>query len=280
MNSIDILLGITVYLLIGTVAGLLAGMLGVGGGLIIVPALVWVLPYFGVGAEHLMQVATACSLATITLTGIASARAHQARGAVQWPVVRSLAPTLAVGAWLSGYIAGQLRSETLSLTFCLFVMALAFNMARTGSAKKPSSDPLAPTSNGAILAGVGLVIGLLSGLVGIGGGSLIVPLLTQLRWTMTQAVATSAACGVPIALFGALGYVQSGWHISMPGFSSGFVYWPAVLGISAASWFAAPQGAHWAHRLPAARLKKVFAVFLFLVALLMLWQQRHAWLTL
>lgn len=249
-------------LLVGALSGLLAGLLGIGGGLILVPALLLLLPHTGAGSEVLMPMAIGSSLAAIVLTAVASTRAHARRGAVQWPLFWRLAPTVALAASGSGWLAARLGSQLLTLIFAGFVLALALRTALTTIATGTRRQP-----GQAAWAGFGALIGSLSGLVGIGGGSLTVPLLLHYGVPITQAVATSAAVGLPIALFGTLGYVAAGWSLSLPAGATGFVYWPAVLAITATSWFSAPIGAKLAHRWPAARLRKVFALFLAVVGL-------------
>lgn len=249
-------------LALGVVAGLLAGLLGIGGGLILVPGLVWLLPQLAVPADALMPAALATSLAAIVLTAVASTRAHARRGAVQWPLFWRLAPTVAMGSLLAGAVAVKLGSQALTLLFAGFVLVMAVRTARTNAVAVSRPAPPAPA-----WWGFGAGIGLLSGLVGIGGGSLTVPLLLHYGRPITQAVATSAAVGLPIALFGTLGYVVAGAQITMPPMSTGFVYWPAVIAITLASWFTAPVGARLAHRWPAARLRRVFAWFLAVIGI-------------
>lgn len=253
------------YLLVGAVAGLLAGLLGIGGGLILVPALLWLLPLAGVPAPALMPAAIGSSLAAIVLTAIASTRAHASRGAVQWPLFWRLAPAVALTAVLAGSLAARMGAPALTLLFAGFVLLLALRTALLGTVSATRQQPPAWA-----WPGYGAGIGLMSGLVGIGGGSLTVPLLLHYGVPITQAVATSAAVGLPIALFGTLGYVLAGWQIALPVGSTGFVYWPAVAAITAASWFTAPLGAKLAHRWPAARLRRWFALFLAVVGVRLL----------
>lgn len=251
-------------LALGALSGVMAGLLGIGGGLILVPGLLWLLPQVGVPAAAVMPSALASSLAAIVLTAVASTRAHAQRGAVQWPLFRRLAPAVAVAAVLAGTVAAQLGSRWLTLLFALFTIALAL---RTASVSVVSATRTPPPAWA--WPGWGAGIGLLSGLVGIGGGSLTVPLLLHYGVPITQAVATSAAVGLPIAAFGTIGYVVAGWQAdsatTMPPGATGFVYWPAVLAITLASWFTAPVGARLAHRWPAARLRRLFAAFLAVV---------------
>lgn len=261
-----------VYLLVGTIAGVLAGLLGVGGGLIVVPALLFLLPFSQIPPEHLMHVAAGTSLAAIVLTALASVRAHQRRGAIDWQRFLNLSPALGLGAWAAGQLAAQLASETLTLLFAVFVLYMGLKLWRAAGQSKPAR---------AVFPGLwwlsGLGIGVLSGLVGIGGGSLLVPLLYRHGLSMPTAVATSAACGLAIALFGALGYVMAGWAVVLPAGHSGFVYWPAVAGLTAASMLSAPVGARLAHRWPAARLKRIFAGFLLTVAVTMVARVLSGW---
>ena len=249
-----------VYLVAGAVAGLLAGLLGVGGGLILVPVLLALLPYSAIPEAVLMHTAIGSSLAAIVLTSLASVRAHHARGAVLWSAVWQLLPTLALGALLAGSVAARFHSRVLTVLFAGFALTMALRIWRSAGAVYVPREP-----GRWRLPIAGAVIGLLSGLVGIGGGSLTVPLLLRYGYAMSNAVATSAACGLPIALFGSVGYIVAGWSHDLPRGASGFVYWPAVLCLTAASCFTAPVGARWAHRWSPVRLKRFFAVFLLLV---------------
>lgn len=248
------------YLLLGASAGVLAGLLGVGGGLVIVASLVWLLPAQGIPVQHAMHVALATSLASIVLTGLSSARAHQRRGSVLWPSVKWLVPGLLLGGGLGAAFATTLRGETLRWAvagFCVVAaLQLAFGTPRTGRVRE-----LAPASPGLTVAGVG--IGATSAVVGIGGGSLTVPLLVWLGVAPVRAVGTSSACGVAIALASLAGYIGLGPPAgSLPAGSIGYVYLPAALGIALASILTAPLGTRLAHRLSGPALKRVFALFL------------------
>jgi len=256
------------YLALGACAGLLAGLLGVGGGLIIVAALVWLLPAQGVPAASVMHVALATSLASIILTGLASARAHHQRGSVLWPSVRWLVPGLLLGGLLGAGIADQLDGTTLRYgvaTFCLLAATqLAFGTPRGGAERL--DEPRGP-----LLSAAGLAIGGLSALVGIGGGSMTVPLLVWLGTPPVRAVGTSAACGVAIGLASALGYALLGPPMgALPAGSVGYVYLPAAAGIAIASVACAPLGARIAHRLSGPVLKRVFALLLLAVGVSLL----------
>jgi uncharacterized membrane protein YfcA len=258
-----------VCLAVGAVAGLLAGLLGVGGGLVIVPALVWLLPPLGLDPDFAMHVALATALASILFTSTASTRAHGKRGAVGWREVGWLSPGLVLGAWLGALFAAGLSSASLRLIvagFCLFAAwQLAFGGVR--ALKGGEARPHGPG-----LAASGLGIGALSAVVGIGGGSLTVPLLIWHGVVPVRAVATSAACGFVIAAAGAGGWIFAG-RSEPPAFDGmlGFVWWPGALALGATSVLAAPLGARLAHALPAHALRRVFAGFLLLVALALAW---------
>lgn len=255
------------YLLLGGIAGVLAGLLGVGGGLVIVPVLAWLFYRSGISPEVVMHLAIGTSLATIVLTSISSVWAHHRRGAVLWSVFRQLTPGILLGAGLGAALADRLPSDSLRLIFGLFELGVALQM---GLNLKPSPHRSLPGPWG--LSAAGSVIGLVSAVVGIGGGTLTVPFLQWCNVTMRQAVATSSACGLPIAFGGALGFVITGWGTPMlPSLSSGYLYWPAFFGIVAASTLFAPVGARLAHRLPGATLKRFFALLLALLGLRMLW---------
>ena len=252
---------IAAYLAVGVVAGVLAGLLGVGGGLVVVPALLWLFRAQGFDAELLVHVAVGTSLATIVATGASSAWAHHRRGAVDWRLFTGLAWGLVPGAVLGGLIAVRLSAAALHLLVAVFVLLVAVQVL---AGLRPSPHRQLPGL--AARAGAGALIGSVSALVGIGGGSLTVPWLLWHNVGMRPAVAISAACGVPLALAGALAFVAAGWGRSgLPPMSTGFVYWPALAGIVTTSLLTAPLGARLAHRLPVTVLKRVFGVFLLLV---------------
>ena len=254
------------YLTLGLFAGVMAGLLGVGGGLIIVPTLAWIFHHQQVDDAIVMHLAIGTSLATIVVTSISSVRAHHRRGAVLWPIFWRLTPGIVVGAWLGAAIADALPSAVLSKVFAVFVLTVA---AQMGFGAKPAPHRELPGTAGMLTAGG--VIGAVSAIVGIGGGSLTVPFLTWCNTAIRQAVATSSACGLPIALAGALGFVVTGLNAAgRPDWSLGYVYGPALVGITLTSMLSAPLGAKLAHTLPTEMLKKVFAAFLTLVGVKML----------
>ena len=254
------------YLTLGLFAGVMAGLLGVGGGLIIVPTLAWIFHHQQVDDAIVMHLAIGTALATIVVTSISSVRAHHRRGAVLWPIFWRLTPGIVVGAWLGAAIADALPSAVLSKVFAVFVLTVA---AQMGFGAKPAPHRELPGTTGMLTAGG--VIGAVSAIVGIGGGSLTVPFLTWCNIAIRQAVATSSACGLPIALAGALGFVVTGLNAAgRPDWSLGYIYGPALVGITLTSMLSAPLGAKLAHTLPTEMLKTVFAAFLTLVGVKML----------
>ena len=252
--------------LLGVVAGILAGLLGIGGGLVLVAALAWLLPLFGVPQDAAMHAALASSLASIVLTAASSARAHARRGSVLWPTVAWMVPGLLLGAWLGSGLAVALDDGVLRWIVAVYCLVAAWQIG-FGRTRAPAdgTEVAAPRGWPMSLAGGG--IGALSAVVGIGGGSMTVPLLIALGAAPVRAVGTSSACGVAIALASASSYALLAPPVqAMPEGSIGFVYLPAALGIAAASLAMAPLGVRLAHRLPGATIKRVFAVLLLVVA--------------
>jgi uncharacterized membrane protein YfcA len=249
---------LVLYLGLGSLAGLMAGLLGVGGGLVIVPVLIWAFTLLGFDSEVLVHLAVGTSLATIVVTSLSSIRAHHRRGAVRWELVRRLSPGILLGSLIGALVADWMSSEWLRRVFAVFVLIVGTRMLLGLNVRVGLQLP-GPTG----MWGAGGVIGAVSALVGIGGGSLTVPFLHASGVGMREAVATSSACGLPIALAGGLGFVWTGW--SQPGLpqgSTGFVYWPAFAGIVLTSVLFAPLGARLAHRLPVRALQRVFAALL------------------
>jgi len=257
---------------IGALAGLLAGLFGIGGGLILVSALIVLLPKLGVPEQHVMHVALATSLAAIVLTAISSARAHAARGSILWPTFRRLAPGLVMGGLAGAQLAGAIPDHGLRIGVAVFCAIAAIELWRPKVTTSEASDTATPQSPWLALAGT--IIGVVSALVGIGGGSMTVPMLVRLGAKPVAAVGTSAACGLPIAAAAAVGFI---WNVTpatatLPPGIIGYVHWPlaAMLGLS--SVLCAPLGARWAHRLPGTQLKRAFAVLLLLVAGQLFWR--------
>ncbi|MGQ7959833.1 sulfite exporter TauE/SafE family protein [Pseudomonas sp. SP16.1] len=251
------------YLLLGAAAGVLAGLFGVGGGLIIVPVLVFSFASQGMPAEVLTHLAVGTSLATIVFTSINSLLEHQRKGAVRWPLFRWLTLGILFGAALGALSAAAIHGEYLQKIIGVFALVIAVQMALDLKPRAEGTVPGRP-----LLAAAGGVIGWASAIFGIGGGSLTVPFLVWRSVPMQQAVATSAACGLPIAIAGALSFVATGWgNPQLPPWSVGFVYLPALVGIAVTSMFFARIGARLAHRLSPRLLKRLFALLLFSVGL-------------
>lgn len=248
----------------GSVAGVLAGLLGIGGGAVLVPGLLAVFALQNIDAPAMVHQAIATSLACVVFTALSSIRAHHRHGSVDWPLVGRLAPGLLVGSLLGAVVADQINGLVLQRIFGVAALLIGLRMIfQRGTEGRALALPGAPA-----LTAIGGAIGGLSALIGIGGGSLTVPFLSACRVPMVRAVGTSAACGLPIALAGVSGFVLTGWHEPgrMP-HSIGYVLWPAVVGITIASMLAAPLGARLAHWLPARQLKRGFGVLLCIIGL-------------
>lgn len=254
------------YLLLGGFAGLLAGLLGVGGGLVIVPVLAGLFTAQGFSSDYLMQMAVGTSLATIVVTSLSSLFAHHRLGGVNWSLMRQLSLGIVAGAWLGATLAHNLPGQSLARIFGIFELLVAVQMLL---GRPPAAHRETPARFRNLFAGG--IIGAVSAVLGIGGGTLTVPYLAWHNIPMRQAVGTAAACGLPIALAGCLGFIVNGWQVGgLPAFSTGYVYWPAVLAIGLTSVLAAPLGARCAHSLPQVALKRVFALFLAGLGILMI----------
>jgi uncharacterized membrane protein YfcA len=255
------------YVGLGLVVGFVAGLLGVGGGLIIVPVLILLLHANGLAAGMEPQLALGTSLASILFTSLASVRAHHRHGAVEWPLVRRITPGILLGTLVGALLAAQMSATVLKVFFVAFLFYAAIQMWLDF---KPAPHRELPRRGGTTLAGG--VIGAVSSWVGIGGGTLSVPFMLWHNVALHRAIATSAAIGFPIAIAGAAGYLLGGWNASgLPTGSLGFVYLPALAGIVVGSVLTAPLGARTAHRLPVRPLKRVFALLLGVLALRMAW---------
>lgn len=251
------------YLALGAVAGFFAGLLGVGGGAIMVPVLALMFAAQGFPETHLMHLALGTSMAAIVFTSISSLRAHHARGAVRWLIVRTIAPGILVGTFAGAQFASLVPTRPLAIFFTMFMSYVAFQMLAN---IKPKPSRQLPGRFGMFLVGNG--IGAISALVAIGGGSLSVPFMTWCNVKMHEAIGTSAAIGLPIALAGTAGYLVGGHGTTgLPDGSFGYIHLPALAACVAMSVLTAPLGARAAHGLPVATLKKIFAgVILLLLA--------------
>ncbi|GAB3188089.1 sulfite exporter TauE/SafE family protein [Hydrogenophaga aquatica] len=253
--------------LLGLCTGFLAGLLGIGGGMLMVPFITLIMTGRGVSPDLSVKVAIATSMATIIFTSVSSVRAHHKRGAVRWDVVWRLAPGIVMGAALASMgVFSVLKGSSLALFFALFV---AFSATQMLLDRKPAPSRTLPGTGGQLVAGG--VIGFLSGLVGAGGGFVSVPFLTWCNVVIHQAVATSAALGFPIALANVVGYIIAGQSVEgLPSGALGYVYLPALAVIATASVLMAPLGVKAAHAMPVKQLKRVFAFILYMLAAYML----------
>jgi uncharacterized membrane protein YfcA len=265
VTAMDIYLIISL-LILGACTGLFAGLFGIGGGGIMVPILTLLFVQQQFPAEHILHMALATSMAAIVPTAIASLRAHHKHNAVLWPVVIKITPGILLGAFAGTFLASYLSAKPLAIFFSCFMAGVALQMV-IGRKPKPSQQ----LPGGLATATAGSVIGAVSALVAIGGGTLTVPFLVWCNVALPVAIGTSAAVGLPIALAGAAGYVINGWNINdLPDYTLGYVFWPAVLIMAAMSFITAPLGARLAHKLPIALLKKLFALLLLGLSIQML----------
>lgn len=254
--------------LLGMVAGLLAGMFGIGGGLVIVPALVLIFGLYGLVPEYRMHVAIGTSLGSILFTSVSSLLAHHRRGAVLWPTVRRLVPGILIGGLCGAVIADAITNDSLRGIFGLFVVLISLYIV---IGKRPAASGELPGTLGHWLAG--WVIGAISALTGIGGGAVTNPFLLWRGVPIRNSVATSAACTLPVAVASAAGFVITGLGVSgLPAGSTGYIYWPAVAGITVGSTLTAPLGARIAHTIDVELLRRAFALLLLLVGVRMLWR--------
>ena len=254
---------------LGLATGFLAGLLGIGGGMLLVPFLTYILGARQVSPDLAVKMAIATSMATIMFTSISSVRAHHRRGAVRWDIVTRLAPGIVLGGFIASLgVFALLKGSFLAIFFALFV---SFSATQMFLDKKPA--PTRQMPGGASQVAAGGVIGFLSGLVGAGGGFVSVPFMTWCNVPIHNAVATSAALGFPIALANVIGYAIGGQNVSgLPPASLGYIWLPALGVIASCSVLTAPLGAKAAHNLPVKQLKRVFASLLFGLAAYMLWK--------
>ena len=256
---------VLILMAVGAFAGVLAGLLGVGGGIVLVPAFFYLFSGLGYGSSDLMQVCVATSLATIIVTSIRSVMAHNRKGAVDWDILKQWVVPIAIGAIIGVLVVHQLRSSTMQIIFAVMVLLIACYMM-FGKSSWRISDGL---PGGIFRAWFGPLMGFLSVLLGIGGGSIGTPMQTLHGIPIHRAVATSAGFGVTIALPSAIGFLLTPVPDAPP-YSIGAVNIPAFLIVIAMTTLTAPLGAALAHKLDPRKLKRVFAGFLMLVALNML----------
>ncbi|MBL8378329.1 MAG: sulfite exporter TauE/SafE family protein [Burkholderiales bacterium] len=250
------------YALAGALVGFLAGLLGIGGGMTLVPILAALLLAQGAAPDHIVHLALGTAMASILFTSGASVREHHRLGAVDWSVVRRMAPGMVAGTLASSFAAGYLPQRALAIAFALIVYAGATQIliGRKPDASRTLPGPLP-------LFGVGAVIGVISGLVSAGGSFLSMPFMAWCGVPVRTAIATAAALGLPVALVGTLGYIGAGWGIGgLPPYTIGFVVLPALAALVSTSIITAPMGARAAHRLPVPVLRRIFACSLYLLA--------------
>jgi uncharacterized membrane protein YfcA len=259
------------YAFAGAGAGVIAGLFGVGGGLLMVPVLVWSFQANQFSPEISVHLAVGTSLAIIVVTSLSSIVAHQRKGAVLWSIVQKLAPGLLIGSLIGAFVAKQLPSAWLGRSFGVFTLLIALQMAFQHARPILTSSGETVQTSLLEMFGVGALIGGLSSILGIGGGSLTVPFLTHRHLSMQRAVGTAAVCGLPIALAGAVGFILIGQDVTqLPQGSMGYLYLPAFLGMALFSLLTAPFGAALAHRLKDLQLRRFFSIFLMLMGLKML----------
>jgi uncharacterized protein len=258
---------ILIYFATGAAIGFLAGLLGIGGGMTLVPLLAAMFTAQQLAPDHVVHLALGTGMASIVFTSSSSVRAHHGLGGVDWSLVRRMGPGMVIGTLLATALSGWVSQRALALAFAAIVYAGATQLLL---GRKPSASRTLPGSPALVV--IGLVFGVVCGLVSAGGAFLTVPFMLFCGVAMTTAIGTGAALGLPVALVGTVGYVFSGSKIpGLPPLSLGFVYGPALLGIVAGSVLTAPLGARTAHRLPVQLLRRIFACLLYVLATKMLW---------
>jgi uncharacterized membrane protein YfcA len=256
------------YFATGAFVGFLAGLLGIGGGMTLVPVLAAMFTAQHFAPEHTVHLALGTGMASVMFTSSASVRTHHRLGGVDWPLVRRMGPGMVVGTLLATALSGWMPQRALALAFAVIVYAGATQILL---GRKPSAGRKLPGTPALIM--IGLLIGVVCGLVSAGGAFITVPFMLFCGVAMTTAIGTGAALGVPVAVIGTIGFVFSGQRVAelLPSLALGFVYGPALLGIVAGSVLTAPIGARAAHRLPVATLRRIFSGLLYLLATKMLW---------
>ncbi|MEO5861749.1 MAG: sulfite exporter TauE/SafE family protein [Burkholderiales bacterium] len=250
------------YLALGAVVGLFAGLLGIGGGVIIIVGLLEIFKHLHFGQAHIMHMALGTSMACILFGSLSSLLAHRSLGSVDWFIVRRLTPGILTGGFLATFAVAQVSSVVLKVCFVIFMVYTATQMLFNA---KPKPHRNLPGRVGMLVAGN--VIGAISSLVGVGGAAIAIPFMTWCNVQMHRAIGTAAALGFPVSLFGSLGYIVNGWDATgRPDWSLGFVYLPACFGIAVTSTLTAPFGARLSQRLPVPTLKQIFACLLFVLA--------------
>lgn len=266
-TPLDILLLVVSLLGCGVVAGLLAGLLGVGGGIVIVPMLYHLFTAYGIAPNMAMPLSVGTSLSTIVFTAWMSARTHHRRGSVDWAFVRRWTAPVLLGVIAGSFLAHDVSGTSVKAMFGVLLMLVSTHMLYTARHSLSLFERLPGRT---LQAGFGTVVGALSSMLGIGGGTLMVPLLSLFSYPIHRAVATSSVFGFIIAVPATIGYVISGWQVAdLPLASTGYVNWLAFAALVPATMLFAPVGARLAYRLNVNQLKRAFGVFLFVVGLKM-----------
>lgn len=265
--SIELVL---IFLLTGAIVGGLSGLLGIGGGLVLVPFFTAVLGFLQIPADLIFHYALGTSMACIVLTSLFSMRSHQRKQGVLWHYVKLMAPAVVLGAFSTTFVVAKLNNMVLSIFFSLFLVFVAWQMLKPARPLPAEHTPIQPAE----LLGVSFFIGAISSVVSIGGGSLTVPYLVYRHVDIKKAIGSSAALGFPLSVAGTAGYIFNGpaviWHHSLP-LTLGYVYLPAVLCISVVSVLTVGYGASLAHSLPVVTIRRVFACLLLIISIKLLW---------
>lgn len=255
------------YVGAGAVIGILAGMLGIGGGMTLVPVLTTLFAAQQFAPDYVMHMALATSMASIVFTSSASVREHYKLGAVDFSIVKRMAPGMVSGSLLASLAAGWIAQRHLALSFSLIVFLGATQIMLN---RKPKPGRVLPGAGP--LFGVGLLIGIISGLVSAGGAFLTIPFMLWCGVPMQRTIGTAAMLGIPLAVVGSVGYIISGWTVpGLPADAIGFISLTALVGLVSGSVFTAPIGARWAHRMPVLTLKRIFGGLLYVLVAKMLW---------
>ena len=254
---------ILIYFLLGTFSGVLAGLFGIGGGIIIIPTFFYIFSFLEFPEEILSHMVLGSSLGVIVFSSISSTFSHHAKGAVNWSLIKVVAPSIIIGSFLGGLTAGFLESSTLQGLVALFLVVASIQLIF--EFPPPPQNPQT-TLLGPVVAGGG--IGWLSGVFGIGGGIFSVPYFYHRGLKMMNAIGTSAACGIPIALAGSISYTIIGFNSNfIPDNSIGYVYLPATIIVGLMSSITAKYGVNIAHRMKQKKLRIAFAFLVMIMAL-------------
>ncbi|RLA07499.1 MAG: sulfite exporter TauE/SafE family protein [Gammaproteobacteria bacterium] len=260
---------IIILLLLGSIVGFMAGLLGIGGGGIMVPTLTYLFLYQGINLDIVVHLALGTSMASIITGSFSSLMAHHKKNAVDWQVVKIITPGILIGAFLATFLVASLNTQILAIFFVFFMAFSSFKMFKSNK-QKPSQTILSKLQFGL----VGTMIGAISSMVSIGGGTMSVPFLMWQRLPITRAIGTSSTIGLPIAISATIGFIINGWFLTkmddVTQAQLGFVFLPAVFLISIMSFFTAPAGVAVAHKLPTNILKKIFAILLMVLSIKML----------